>query len=857
MKITFSVNNQILTRTDSGRVIANSSDYLEVEVDFSTDWQYCDKTIQFRNGDTVYTYVLVNDKITQDKHLVLTVGTWKVSIFGVYGNQRITTNTANVQVSASGYIGVTGPTQDVYEELVTIMNSLHTEAASEAVVRSAVEEFITDNFINLVLGYVYENVYNKDEVDAMIPTDTSDLTNGAGFITDAVDTLTNYYLKTETYSADEIDEIVSTIISTVYRAAGSKSCAELLPSLLYEQNVGCVYNMTDSGVTTEYFVEGAGLTIHAGDNVAIVVTAPNVYMFDLLTGFVDLSNYYTKSEADTLLGGKVDKVAGYGLSKNDFTDAKDTKLTGISTNATKTEASTTNGNIKIDGVQTQVYDDSAKADKEALWTDATATGNPVTIKTQTAQAAKSTELSMLPVQDLHGYSKPWVGGAGKNLIPYPYIDASGTVSANITYTTDSQGRISASGIASGQTTFKLATISNMENTDYTFSADVATNSVNVQIWDETTSSSVYATRQVQSYTFTADSTHTYTIRLNRSVNDLNVSFSGLGVMLEKGSTAHDYEPYANICPITGRTGAEIITQGINLWDEVTELGIINQSTGQNQNANNQIRSKNYTAIQPNTKYCFLCKGARISQIFWYDKNNAYLSYTQNTTDSAFVTTSPANAYYARFQFPMAYGTTYQNDGGVNYPSSYTDYSAHTEQTVTRSYGQTVYGGSDTVETGELSVEWAYIASYNGETITEPWVSDRDEYIPNTTPSTGAEVAYKLASPTTTTLTAAQVNLIKGLNNISTDADGISLTYLNDAESLADADNRITSVLGDLAKVEGATASQNYAVGDYLVFQDKFCKASGAITSGDSLAIGTNLTQTTVGAELLTIIAQLA
>ena len=121
---------------------------------------------------------------------------------------------------------------------------------------------------------------------------------------------------------------------------------------------------------------------------------------------------------------------------------------------------------------------------------------------------------------------------------------------------------------------------------------------------------------------------------------------------------------------------------------------------------------------------------------------------------------------------------------------------------------------------------------------------------------GVYACYKLANPTTTTLTAAQVNLIKGLNNVSTDADGISLTYFADGESLTDADNRITAVLGDFATVEGARASQNYSVGDYLIFSDKFCKASAAIASGEALAIGTNLTQTTIGAELKAILAQL-
>ena len=46
-----------------------------------------------------------------------------------------------------------------------------------------------------------------------IPTDTEDLTNGAGFITKAVDDLTNYYLKSETYTKDEVDALIGAHLS--------------------------------------------------------------------------------------------------------------------------------------------------------------------------------------------------------------------------------------------------------------------------------------------------------------------------------------------------------------------------------------------------------------------------------------------------------------------------------------------------------------------------------------------------------------------------------------------------------------------------------------------------------------------
>lgn len=65
----------------------------------------------------------------------------------------------------------------------------------------------------------------------------------------------------------------------------------------------------------------------------------------------DLSNYYTKSEVNTALGDKVDKVSGKGLSTNDYTTTEKNKLNGIEAEANKYElpAASANslGGIKV------------------------------------------------------------------------------------------------------------------------------------------------------------------------------------------------------------------------------------------------------------------------------------------------------------------------------------------------------------------------------------------------------------------------------------------------------------------------------------------------------------------------------
>jgi hypothetical protein len=168
MRISFDVKNQIITRTDRQQVIANSSDYIEAEVTFSEDWATMEKTIYFKNGESVYAILLNNNKFLQESHLNLGVGTWKVYVIGVAGDQKIITNECNLAVGASGYPGAAGePTESIYQQLMVILQSLHTEAASEAVLRSAVEKYILDNYDSLVRdAVVVDNV--QEIIDEMV-----------------------------------------------------------------------------------------------------------------------------------------------------------------------------------------------------------------------------------------------------------------------------------------------------------------------------------------------------------------------------------------------------------------------------------------------------------------------------------------------------------------------------------------------------------------------------------------------------------------------------------------------------------------------------------------------------------------
>lgn len=98
------------------------------------------------------------------------------------------------------------------------------------------------------------------------------------------------------------------------------------------------------------------------------------------------------------------------------------------------------------------------------------------------------------------------------------------------------------------------------------------------------------------------------------------------------------------------------------------------------------------------------------------------------------------------------------------------------QTATLTLPRTIYGGEVDAVTGEGQETWKLIDSYAGEDLPGKWISDRDVYASGTAPTTGAQVAYKLAEPISFTATGAQpISALSGVNTVITDADSVTVT----------------------------------------------------------------------------------
>lgn len=108
------------------------------------------------------------------------------------------------------------------------------------------------------------------------------------------------------------------------------------------------------------------------------------------------------------------------------------------------------------------------------------------------------------------------------------------------------------------------------------------------------------------------------------------------------------------------------------------------------------------------------------------------------------------------------------------PTPYEPYQPGTTATLT--LPETIYGGTVDAVTGVGSKTWGFIASYNGEALPGEWISDRDVYASGTTPTTGAQVAYKLATPEPFQATGNQALTIQpGNHTIYTNGNNISLS----------------------------------------------------------------------------------
>lgn len=135
MDITFSVENQIITRTDNNVVVSGSKNFLRAVFTLSPTWR-TDHTITpiFRVDDKPYTPEMKNGHFLDDENSCIVppevlayAGVFFVSIFDETDNVRITANESPVRVIQSGYNTAEPsltPTPTVYDEILRSLGDI-------------------------------------------------------------------------------------------------------------------------------------------------------------------------------------------------------------------------------------------------------------------------------------------------------------------------------------------------------------------------------------------------------------------------------------------------------------------------------------------------------------------------------------------------------------------------------------------------------------------------------------------------------------------------------------------------------------------------------------------------------------
>ena len=235
---------------------------------------------------------------------------------------------------------------------------------------------VTDSDMNEIKSVV--NV-NSDELEDLQETTTSYVTNTDTRMNTLESSMTNLEDDVDTFEETingditDLENSIENITSTTYTKTevdtllGSKATTTALgEEITARENADInLQRQIDSIVASSDVVDIVGTytdlqnydTSKLGDNDIIKVlddsthsNATSYYRWLKHTStwqYIGSEGpYYTKSETDTLLNGKVDKVAGKGLSQNDFTNTLKTKLDNIEANAQVNKIET----IKVNNV---------------------------------------------------------------------------------------------------------------------------------------------------------------------------------------------------------------------------------------------------------------------------------------------------------------------------------------------------------------------------------------------------------------------------------------------------------------------------------------------------------------------------
>lgn len=198
----------------------------------------------------------------------------------------------------------------------------------------------------------------------------------------------------------------------------------------------------------------------------------------------------------------------------------------------------------------------------------TETGEIVTFETVAESPITSASVALSPIQSLNGYDSPWPGGGRKNILPDSYDSGDTYTSGNVTFKKNADGSVTVSCSTADSATRNYSLIKTNGASPFKAGTYITTcgnvtgqsggNKLQLIIGSGNSTIPYSTVDQNNPKTFTLDSDNA---TLGYCLIQAFAGFTGTVTVypMIRKSTISDatWEPYSNICPISGHTGAEL------------------------------------------------------------------------------------------------------------------------------------------------------------------------------------------------------------------------------------------------------------------------------------------------------------
>lgn len=362
MEFTVDTDNVILLQNN--QIESGEYNATECQFTFSIEYEDLTKKAVFTGEDgTAYVQTIVDDVCSIPSEVLSTsqvvqIGVYGYSVDGTELTLRYSPKPTQFYIDEGSYKEAQNSTPPTPSEIEQLQGQITQNANDIEVLQENYGTYDTAiaNLQSDVGDIKAEQITQNDNISTLqstkadkseIPTKTSDLTNDSGFIDNTVNDLTNYTKTSDlsqvatSGSYNDLSNKPDLSVYATTEALGQEVTDRENADIGLQSQIDAITVSSDViDVLGTYQDLQNYDTSHVKANDIIKVLQDSTHsnamsyyrwvIVDHVGSWVYVGSegpYYTKSETDTLLNDKVDKVSGKGLSTNDFTNEYKEQIT--------------------------------------------------------------------------------------------------------------------------------------------------------------------------------------------------------------------------------------------------------------------------------------------------------------------------------------------------------------------------------------------------------------------------------------------------------------------------------------------------------------------------------------------------